>query len=70
MSTDWVIRKAGYFYRPNRAGYTQEISAAGLYTEAEAKAEAAIEPWHMSAHPASEFSDKPCPRCGNVRAPA
>ena len=56
MTRDWVIRKAGYFYRPNRSGYTAEISAAGRYTEAEAKAEASIEPWSMSAHPASEFA--------------
>jgi hypothetical protein len=53
---DWVIRKNGYFYRPNRSGYTHEICAAGRYTEAEAKAEAAIEPWCISAHLASEFS--------------
>lgn len=51
----WVIRKTGYFYRANRAGYTQEISAAGLYTEAEAKAEATVEPGRITAHPLSEF---------------
>jgi len=50
---DWVIRKNGYFYRANRSGYTQEIVAAGLYTEAEAKAEARIE--GITAHRASEF---------------
>lgn len=51
----WVIRKSGYFYRPNRCGYTQEVSAAGHYTEAEAKAEASVEPHSMSAHPLRDF---------------
>jgi hypothetical protein len=51
----WVIRKNGYFYRANRSGYTQEVSAAGLYTEQEARQEATIEPKSMSAHPVSEF---------------
>lgn len=52
---DWVIRKRGYFYRPNRAGYTSSIHEAGRYTDSEAKAEAKVEPWRISAHPASEF---------------
>jgi hypothetical protein len=64
VERDWVIRKVGYFYRANRSGYTQEISAAGRYTEAEAKAEARIEPWRMSAHLASEFQACMCPHCG------
>jgi hypothetical protein len=51
---DWVIRKNGYFYRPGRCGYTQEICAAGRYTEAEAKAEARVEK-SISAHLATEF---------------
>lgn len=55
----WVIRKRGYFYRPNRSGYTANIHEAGLYTEQEAKAEARIEPRCMSAHPASDFLKKP-----------
>ncbi|MBS7669375.1 hypothetical protein [Croceicoccus gelatinilyticus] len=33
----YLIRKAGYYYRPNSQGYTTEISAAGLYTLAEAE---------------------------------
>ena len=52
---DWVIRKRGYFYRPNRAGYTSDIAAAGRYTEADAKAEAMLELEHISAHPLSEL---------------
>lgn len=46
---EWVIWKSGYYYRPNRAGYTAEECAAGRYTEQEAKAEARIEPHHMFA---------------------
>lgn len=46
---EWLIRKRGYYYRPNRAGYTASVAEAGRYTEAEAKAEANIEPKIMSA---------------------
>lgn len=52
---DWVIRKSGYFYRPNRCGYTASIFEAGRYTQAEAQAEVAHEPNCMSAWRASEF---------------
>ena len=45
---DWVIRKSGYFYRPNRSGYTQNIAEAGRFTEKFARDEAAIEPHRMS----------------------
>ncbi|MAB00141.1 MAG: hypothetical protein CMN87_12285 [Stappia sp.] len=45
----WLILKGGYFYRPNRAGYTTRKAEAGRYTHLEALAEAAVEPWHMSA---------------------
>ena len=55
MIEPWVIRKSGYFYRPNRCGYTQEVHAAGHYTRDEAEAEARVEPETMSAHPLSEF---------------
>lgn len=51
----WVIRKSGYYYRPHRSGYTTNIDEAGRYTELEAKAEASIEPWHMSALKASDL---------------
>lgn len=49
---DWVLRKLGYFYRPNSQGYTSEIHDAGRYTEAEAKAHAAedIEPAVTASH--------------------
>lgn len=53
---NWVIRKNGYFYRANRSGYTAEVSAAGLYTEQEARAEANAEPGRITAHPRSEFA--------------
>lgn len=70
---DWVIRKRGYFYRPDRAGYTGNIYEAGRYTEQEARAEASIEPKCMSAHPAWEFLPSEehdnntvvCPWCGH-----
>jgi len=45
----WLIRKGGYFYRPNCQGYTTIKAEAGRYYEAEARREAAVEPWHMSA---------------------
>jgi hypothetical protein len=50
----WLIRKRGYYYRPDRAGYTASIAEAGRYTEAEAKAEAAIEPAIMQAVPLAQ----------------
>ena len=46
---DYFIRKGLYFYRPNRAGYTDDPKQAGRYTKAEAEREAGIEPWHMEA---------------------
>lgn len=51
----YVIRKSGSFYRPNRAGYTNHIEAAGIYTKEEAEREAAIEPHTMNAIPLSSF---------------
>ncbi len=46
---EYLIRKDGYFYRPNSRGYTTSKFEAGRYTKADAEAEAAVEPWHMSA---------------------
>lgn len=59
MPRDWLIRKGGYFYRPGFCGYTTEKDQAGRYTEAEARREAAVEPWHMKAIHESEWPDTP-----------
>lgn len=48
---DWLIRKNGYYYRPDRRGYTGNVHEAGQYTEVEAKAEASIQPECMEAVP-------------------
>ncbi|RUX02345.1 hypothetical protein EOA27_32280 [Mesorhizobium sp. M2A.F.Ca.ET.037.01.1.1] len=56
---EWLIRKNGYFYRPNRAGYTTEKVAAGRYTKAEADREAAIEPENFTVLHESEVPDAP-----------
>ena len=55
QALEWLIKKRGYFYRADKAGYTAKVDEAGLYTEADAKAEARIEPEIMSAHHISEF---------------
>jgi hypothetical protein len=34
----YVIRKSGYWYRPNSSGYTANLAEAGRYTKAEAEA--------------------------------
>ncbi|WP_205836087.1 MazG-like family protein [Methylobacterium brachiatum] len=49
LAEPYLIRKGGYYYRPNRCGYTATPHDAGHYTREEAEAEASIEPWHMSA---------------------
>lgn len=54
---EWLIRKDGYFYRPNCQGYTTHKHEAGRYSEAKARAEAAVEPWHMKAIHESEWPD-------------
>lgn len=56
---EWLIRKNGYFYRPNRSGYTMEKVAAGRYTKAEADAEASIEPENFKVLHESEIPDAP-----------
>lgn len=56
---EWLIRKNGYFYRPNRSGYTMEKAAAGRYTKAEADREAAIEPENFTVLHESEVPDAP-----------
>lgn len=57
----WMIRKGSYFYRPNCQGYTDNKHEAGRYTEAKAKAEASVEPWHMSAVLADDVPNPPMP---------
>lgn len=59
---EWLIRKDGYFYRPNKSGYTTSKFEAGRYTKDDAEREAAIEPWHMSAIHQSEWPDDPASR--------
>lgn len=61
MSEDreYLIRKGGYYYRPDCQGYTTRKVEAGRYTKAEADAEAAVEPWHMSAIHQDEIPDEP-----------
>lgn len=53
---DHLIRKGGYYYRPNRCGYVLDPFRAGRYTKSEAEREAAIEPWHMQAVPVALIS--------------
>lgn len=55
----WLIRKGAYYYRPNCQGYTTSKSEAGRYTEAKAKSEASVEPWHMSAILADDVPGPP-----------
>ena len=52
---NWVVRKNGYFYRPNSRGYTASILEAGRYTREEAEAHAAASSGEVTAHPASDF---------------
>lgn len=66
---EWLIKKGGYFYRPNCAGYTTRKIEAGRYTKEEAEREAAIEPWHMSAIHQDEIADDPIPAGYRILAP-
>ena len=52
---DHFIKKDGYWYRPNKCGYTKDIIAAGRYTKADAELDAGIEPCCMRAVPLSSF---------------
>lgn len=56
---EYLIRKGGYYYRPNCSGYTTSKFEAGRYTKAEAEREAAVEPWHMSAIHQDDVEDDP-----------
>lgn len=46
---EWLIKKGEFYYRPKKSGYTTRKCEAGRYTERDARLEAEIEPWHMSA---------------------
>lgn len=59
---EWLILRRGYWYRPDRAGYTRLKAAAGRYTEEEAKREAAIEPAIMQAVHQDKVPDDDAPR--------
>lgn len=54
----WLIRyvdaRHDLWWRASRSGYTNELLAAGLYTEEEAKAQEASRPEHDRAVPLSE----------------
>lgn len=54
---EYLIKKGSYFYRANKSGYTMSKFEAGRYTEADARKEAEIEPWHMSALHQDEVPD-------------
>ena len=58
LNKEWLIRKRGYYYRPNRAGYTSSVLEAGRYTEQEAKDEAKIEPGKITAVHFSEVDSR------------
>lgn len=52
--TDYVVRKGGYFYRPNAAGYTASVFEAGRWSKEEAdKYAAGCE--GVTVHRADEF---------------
>lgn len=59
MKKEWLIKKGGYFYRPNKCGYTTSKLEAGRYTKEDAEREAAVEPCHMSAIHESDVPDPP-----------
>ena len=54
MADLFLIRKGGYYYRPNAQGYTASVHEAGRYPEAEAVA-------HMMASDPGEITIFPAP---------
>lgn len=58
VAHEWLIRKNGYYYRPNKRGYTSSVFEAGRYTEDDAKSEAAVEPDTMTAIHISEVQPR------------
>lgn len=55
MTDQVVIRKRGYFYRPEWCGYTSSLAEAGRYYRAEALAHAANSEG-VTVHSPEEFS--------------
>lgn len=54
MSEQFLLKKRGYFYRPNARGYTADVAEAGLYDRKEAEERARMSPG-VTMHPVSEF---------------
>jgi len=55
----WVIRKGGFFYRPNAQGYTAFLFDAGVWPEEEAKKHNNDDPLGpVEAGPYSDWKDK------------
>ena len=56
---DWLVysREHNAFWRPNAAGYTYDINAAGRYTCEQAAASA---PWHEVGIRIALFAHQPC----------
>lgn len=50
----WLIKKRGYYYRPNWCGYTANAAEAGRYTRSQADRQAAVEPENFTIVPAPE----------------
>ena len=50
----WLIRKGGYYYRPNWSGYTASALDAGRYTRSQAEAEKINEPENFTIEQAPE----------------
>lgn len=55
----WVVRKGGYFYRPNAHGYTNLLSQAGAWPFEEAKGYINDDPFAVvTIHPLEVFADR------------
>jgi len=50
----WLIKKGGYYYRPNWSGYTVSALDAGRYTRSQAESEQRNEPENFTIDPAPE----------------
>lgn len=54
MDEPYLIRRHGAFFRPDAAGYTTEIAAAGLYSREEA--EKYLDAEGVTIHPLGEYA--------------